>query len=96
MGALTWLFRGVVWGADDAYTVAVDDIAEDEVLFTIPRSAVLSAENSDLKSKMISADSPNSKVQSVFESPWLVSNHVLLPPGAPTHDALGAHRCHDI
>ncbi|KAH0566317.1 hypothetical protein GP486_000288 [Trichoglossum hirsutum] len=49
---------------------AVDDIAEDEVLFVIPRSAVLCSENSDLKSKMLHADSPNSKVQSVFESPW--------------------------
>ncbi|KAI9864542.1 MAG: hypothetical protein M1813_003031 [Trichoglossum hirsutum] len=50
---------------------AVDDIAEDEVLFVIPRSAVLCSENSDLKSKMLSADSPSNKVQSVFESPWM-------------------------
>ncbi|KAH0537842.1 hypothetical protein FGG08_005455 [Glutinoglossum americanum] len=50
---------------------AVGDIAEDEVLFTIPRSAVLCAENSDLKSKMISKDIPDIKVQSVFESSWM-------------------------
>ncbi|KAI9768437.1 MAG: hypothetical protein M1840_004846 [Geoglossum simile] len=50
---------------------AIDDIAEDEVLFTIPRSAVLTTENSDLKFKMLSGDSTKDKVQAAFESPWL-------------------------
>jgi hypothetical protein len=72
---LIWRLRRIILGAEQ-YTVAVDNIAEDKVLFTIPRSAVLCEENSDLKSKMLSADSPNRMAQSLFESPWMVSNRV--------------------